>query len=295
VLEDVSFSAPEGAITAVLGLAGAGKTSLLAAIAGLVKSERGAVFQGGADLTRISPRKRDVAFLPPGTVLPEARPLSHGEALHALTTARLARIAGCCLIDEAGMGLDPNAADALADLLRARALEGRVVVLATRSPALALLADHLVLLDSGHILQAGTPASVYAEPQSVAAALLTGPANILQGHIRELRPGGFVWAGGGRYLQTSAPETRRPALGSLVTLCLRPERVGTLADGEVADNMAEADIIDVRAAGPRLDVRMNTPLGPWRMAVPSWRPPLYPVAGQRIRIGWPADAALVLG
>ena len=69
VLEDVAFTAQPGAITAVLGEAGSGKTSLLAAIAGLIKPVRGAVLVGGADVTRMRPSRRGIVMLPPGTAL----------------------------------------------------------------------------------------------------------------------------------------------------------------------------------------------------------------------------------
>ncbi|MDQ3616647.1 MAG: ABC transporter ATP-binding protein [Actinomycetota bacterium] len=52
-LDDVSFSAPEGKITAVLGANGAGKTTLLRTASGLVRPDGGSVLLGGQDLTRI--------------------------------------------------------------------------------------------------------------------------------------------------------------------------------------------------------------------------------------------------
>ncbi len=330
VLEDASFTAPAGAVTMVLGLAGAGKTSLLAAIAGLLPIDRGAVFQGGTELTGLPPRRRDVAFLPPGSALPEARPLqgalrrlagrggadlaearigslglagigptevgllSHGESLLALAAARLVRRASLCLVDEAGMGLDAPSAERFIAVLRQEAAGGCVVLAATRSPAIALQADHLVLLQAGRVIQSGTPASLYAEPSSTAAALLCGPANILQGHVREVRPGGFLWAGGGRFLQTIGPETKRPVLGGPVALCLRPERLALLAEGQDEDNVTDADIVDVRSAGACLQISAQAGLGLLRIAVPSWPRGAVPTPGQRTRIGWKADAALVL-
>lgn len=331
VLEDVSFSMPEGAVTAVLGAAGAGKTTLLAALAGLLPLERGAVFRGSRDITRLPPARRGIAWLEPGTVLPEGRPLqaalrrfavrgattrademlirlglsavsrqpvgllSHGEALAALTAARLIRTADILLVDEAGMGLDAAAAAALCTLLRQEAADGRSVMIATRSAPMALQADHLVLLCGGRVVQAGTPASLYAEPRDDIAAALTGSANIIDGHVRELRPGAFVWARGGRYLHSCEPGLPRPALGSPVTLCLRPERISLLAYGEAADNMADAEILDVRCAGALLEVRMETALGPLSAAVLSWQPSVYPRAGQFTRVGWAAGAGHVVG
>lgn len=329
VLEDVSFSAAAGALTAILGVAGAGKTTLLAAIAGLLPAERGAVFCDSKDVSALPPRRRGIGLLPPGSVLPAARSteaalgrlagrvtsnevpgvlasvaaglartppaqLSHGQGFVALAAARLLQQGPVLLVDEAGMGLDDPARDALITRLRQTAQAGRTVVIATRSPAMALQADHLVLLAEGQVIDAGTPASVYAEPRNAVSAHLTGLANILSGRIRELRPQSFVWAAVGRYLQAAEPDAPRPTLGAEVTLCLRPERIALLAGHETADNMLEGEIVEFTTAGPLLNVRARTALGDLLIAPPSWRPTYYPALGQHIRIAWAPDAAWVL-
>lgn len=51
-LDGVSISVPKGKITAVLGANGAGKTSLLRSVSGLVKSRSGNVVLDGTDITR---------------------------------------------------------------------------------------------------------------------------------------------------------------------------------------------------------------------------------------------------
>ena len=220
--------------------------------------------------------------------------LSHGEAALALTAGRLLPPGRTLLVDEAGMGLDDEARGALLALLRMEAASGRLVLLATRASGLALEADHLVLLAGGQILQAGTPASLYAEPDSVGAARLTGPANILRGTVRELRPGSFVWSAGARYVQSNGPDTLRPTLGSGTTLCLRPERIALLGDDLTADNVTEAGIVDARSAGALLHLSVTASLGPLQVSVPSWGIIPYPAAGQSVRLGWAADAARVL-
>ena len=329
VLEDVSFSAPSGSLTAVLGPAGAGKTTLLAAMAGLLPVERGAVFRDGADVTRAPARRRGIGLLPPGSMLPEASTiqaalrklagrsgagavearlvalgldtlatqpaglLTHGEAMLALTAARAGVAGGVLLVDEAGMGLDEQGRRRLLALLRHEAAS-RLVVLATRYPATALAADQLVLLAGGRVLQTGTPASVYAEPHDAVAALLTGPANILQGTVRELRPGGFVWAAGSRHVQAAGADAPRPALGSPVVLCLRPERLALLNPGERADNELDGMVADMRSAGPLLDLSVTTRLGGLLVAAPSWKLAPYPSPGQPVRLGWATDAAIIL-
>ncbi len=328
-LEDVSFTAQAGAVTAVLGEAGAGKTSLLAAAAGLLKLERGAVLRDGEDVSRVPRRRRKVSLLAPGMALPDAMTvqaalrrvagraagpivddvvgalgleaialaevgtLSHGCALLALTAARVAQAGDVLLVDEAGAGLDAAGAERLLAALRRRAESGCTVLLATRIARVALAADHLVLLSGGRVLQTGTPASLYAEPRDAACARLTGEANLLAGHIRELRPGGFIWSGGGRFLQEAAADAARPTLGSRVSFCLRPERVALLGDGVEADNAQEATVLSVVSAGSQLHVRVGAPVGELLAVVPSWPHPGVS-RGQGVRVGWRADACQVL-
>ena len=50
-LDGVSLAAPEGSITAVLGANGAGKTSLLRTVSGLIKASRGCIRYAGRDIT----------------------------------------------------------------------------------------------------------------------------------------------------------------------------------------------------------------------------------------------------
>ncbi|MFT4305499.1 MAG: energy-coupling factor transporter ATPase [Microbacterium sp.] len=56
VLHDVSLDVPRGAFVAVIGANGAGKTSLLQAIAGVVPPPRGTVRVDGVDVARADPR-----------------------------------------------------------------------------------------------------------------------------------------------------------------------------------------------------------------------------------------------
>jgi branched-chain amino acid transport system ATP-binding protein len=68
-VDGVSLEAPEGTVTAVLGANGAGKTSLLRTITGLVAPRSGRVTVGGADITGMPVEeivRRGVAHVPEG-------------------------------------------------------------------------------------------------------------------------------------------------------------------------------------------------------------------------------------
>ncbi len=69
-VDDVSFRAEPGEPVAVLGRNGAGKSSLLAAIAGLVRPSAGRVLLGGRDITALPAERRARASL---ALVPEGR------------------------------------------------------------------------------------------------------------------------------------------------------------------------------------------------------------------------------
>lgn len=68
-LHDVSFEAPDGSITVVLGANGAGKTTLLRSMTGLVRPRAGRALFDGVDLTKLPVEdvvRHGVAHVPEG-------------------------------------------------------------------------------------------------------------------------------------------------------------------------------------------------------------------------------------
>jgi branched-chain amino acid transport system ATP-binding protein len=58
VVRDVSINVPAGEVTVLLGANGAGKTSLLESISGVIAASSGTISLGGTDITRMSRTKR---------------------------------------------------------------------------------------------------------------------------------------------------------------------------------------------------------------------------------------------
>ena len=116
--------------------------------------------------------------------LADRRPaqLSGGEQQRVGLARALARRAALHLFDEPTAHLDAEVRDVfLADLAARRRDSGAAAVYATHDPGEALgLADRVVLLVGGRVVQVGTPQQVYAEPVDVRAAALTGPVSLLQ-------------------------------------------------------------------------------------------------------------------
>jgi multiple sugar transport system ATP-binding protein len=69
VLESLDLTVPDGEFVVLLGPSGCGKTTALRIIAGLESPTAGKVHIGGRDVTRLSPRERDVAMVFQGYAL----------------------------------------------------------------------------------------------------------------------------------------------------------------------------------------------------------------------------------
>lgn len=111
--------------------------------------------------------------------------LSGGEQQRVALVRALAREPKAILLDEPFSGLDRHlkseVRQSLIDTLRA---SGTAVLIVTHDAEEALMmADDLVLMDKGRILQSGSPQNCYTAPVSVAAARLLGEAEILKATV----------------------------------------------------------------------------------------------------------------
>ncbi|MDQ0509273.1 ABC transporter ATP-binding protein [Ancylobacter amanitiformis] len=97
-VEHLDLALPEGGVLALIGANGAGKSSTLAAISGVVMPARGSVRFGGRDITRLPPEQRSrlgIALVPEGrrvfAALTVAENLTLGGAMHLDRAARAVR------------------------------------------------------------------------------------------------------------------------------------------------------------------------------------------------------------
>ena len=225
-LEDASFAVASGSYGVVLGAAGAGKTTLLEAVAGVRPVERGAVLLDDDDATSLPPEEREVGMVYQQSLLfphldvarnvaygaraeagsvaaavgvteigpllrRDVRTLSGGEAQLVALARALASQPAVLLLDEPFAALDPPRRARLRRRVREwQRGRGLTVLHVTHDVnEAALLADTLVVLDAGRVLQHGAATEVFARPAAPRVAELTGAENVLAGEVRPVEDG----------------------------------------------------------------------------------------------------------
>jgi molybdate transport system permease protein len=204
---------------ALLGPSGAGKTLTLRLLAGLTPAHgEGHVRAGTQPLHELPTERRGIGYVPQHAALMPRRTLwrqvtlaprahaglaawwierlglagledrypdelSSGQQRRVAIARALAVQPQLLLLDEPFTGLDAPVRDRLRrDLRRLQKEHGLNTVIVTHDPEeAALLADEIVVLDGGRVLQAGTRASVFRAPRTPQIAALLGIANTHHG------------------------------------------------------------------------------------------------------------------
>jgi len=231
-LADISFEVPQGAYGIVIGPTGAGKTTLVEAIAGLVAVTHGRMVLGGTELTHAPPDQRRLsivyqhAYLFPHLTVREnvgygspssrvtvemlerfglgevagrnVRVLSGGERQLVAIARALARRPEVLLLDEPFAALDPRRRVTVRRELRTIYFERRFTVLQVTHDfhEAGLLGDIGVLLDRGRVLQVGKPEDLFRRPASPLVADFLGAENVFAGMAQPIRDEAPDWRAG---------------------------------------------------------------------------------------------------
>jgi molybdate/tungstate transport system ATP-binding protein len=232
-LEDISFEVSQGSYGIVIGPTGAGKTTLVEAIAGLVPTTAGRLVLGGTDLTHAPPERRRLslvyqhAYLFPHLTVREnvgygsdsvrvtvemlerfglgevsgrdVRVLSGGERQLVALARALARRPEVLLLDEPFAALDPRRRTVVRRELRTIYFERRFTVLQVTHDfhEAGLLGDVGVVLDRGRMLQVGKPEELFRRPASPVVADFLGAENVFAGTVQPIRDAVPDWVPSG--------------------------------------------------------------------------------------------------
>ena len=262
-IDEVSFSCAEGSFTVLLGPSGAGKTTTLQIIAGILQETSGDVLRDGKNLRQIVPQDRNVsmvfedyALYPTYSVYENiasplrlrrvareevdarvrkmAKLIGIGEHLEKLPSqisggqkqrtalARcLIRDAEIYLLDEPIAHLDAKLRHRIrGELKRVHKDLGKTMIYVTHDYREALaLADSVVILNKGKVVQIGSPDEVFYRPRNVFVATLLGepPMNLVDFDEVKAEQGGQSLRKGGRTMLVrgvpDAPAHGRVRLG----------------------------------------------------------------------------------
>lgn len=152
-----------------------------------------------------------------------ARKLSGGEAQRTSLARAFATNPEIILLDEPFVALDPPARQILSDDLEKVLKEsGITAILTTHDQMDALrLADRMVVMNQGEIVQSGTPSSVHNQPANEFVATFVGVENIFTGIVRESNNGLYSVSVAGEIIEIMGEGSPQES----VVVCIRPEHV----------------------------------------------------------------------
>ncbi len=275
--------APSTRRLAIIGPSGSGKSLALRLIAGLEHNDAGTVTLGALDLAALPPERRQIGYMPQDyglfphmtvaqqlafpvdadatnarywvdhlglATLVGRRPhqLSFGQRQRVALARALTRHSHLLLFDEPFAALDTPRRRRLQQSLRALQREiAAVTVIVTHDPdEAALLADEVLVIEQGRVLQTGSIENVFERPATMRVAELLGVRNIGQGVIRV--PGQLEIADG-FVLETS---DRSLAAGQNVMWRVASRAIALTPDG------AHAGIVDaIELRGGERHVRVD--------------------------------------
>jgi molybdate transport system permease protein len=206
--------------------------------------------------------------------------LSGGQRQRVALARALSREPHLLLLDEPLSALDAPVRSELRRHLRTlqHELAATTVLVTHDAEEAALLADELVILERGHVIQAGPTADVLAHPASAEVARLLGIPNINTGRAA----GDGAVETDGVLIPTAARGLER---GEAVTWCVRPNQIAIEADGALEATVTDAvELPTVREATVQLAPGLT-------LVVHDPDEPLRP--GERCRLTLPRESVLV--
>lgn len=186
--------------------------------------------------------------------------LSGGEQQRVALARALAPEPEIVLLDEAFSGLDAHLRSELRDMaVDELKKSGAAVLVVTHDTEEALfMADELVLMVDGGIIQSGTPSELYLKPNSLSSARLLGEVNIWTGSISN------------GVMDTAFGTAKADHLGDAreATLLVRPE--GLILDEVAPDGTCL--IVEAKPLGATTEIKVQSPSGDcWKARVPTAR------------------------
>ncbi len=172
--------------------------------------------------------------------------LSGGEAQRVALARALIMDPQVLLLDEPLGALDLKIRQQMEiELKRIHVELGATFLYVTHDQGEAMtIADRIVIMNQGHIVQVGTPEEIYTNPNCIFCAGFVGESNILVGEVRELTPRGAVVDLHGIGVQARCGEGLETE--QEVSVLIRPEvlSIDDVSETGQYENMVEGRVTD---------------------------------------------------
>jgi len=225
----------------------------------------------------------------------QARPneLSGGQQQRVALARALVIEPTCLLLDEPLSNLDAALRlEMRGEIRRLCKAAGLTAIYVTHDQKEALsIADRLAVLESGHVLQVGSPREVYQSPASSFVANFIGETTLVEGTVKTAAAGAVEVETASGVFRAAADGFRA---GEKAILSIRPEAVRLHVEGG-GDNVFEATLAGSQYLGEMAQHEVALP-GGVRLKALELRPKAVARDAEKVatRIRVPADEIVVL-
>ena len=225
--------------------------------------------------------------------------LSGGERQRVALARALVKEPKLLLLDEPMAALDRKLReDTRFELVRIQNRVGITFIMVTHDQEEAMTtASRVAVMQSGNIVQVGTPREVYEQPATRFVADFIGAVNLFDGKVAEARDGTVSVVVDGLPTPIQAQGAPLPT-GTAVSLAVRPEKIAlTAAKPDNAANLVQGVVREIAYRGDLSTYRIDLPS---QKSVRATVPNVDRLAGPAVDVGqdawlsWSLSAPVVL-
>jgi putrescine transport system ATP-binding protein len=224
--------------------------------------------------------------------------LSGGQRQRVALARSLVKRPRVLLLDEPLAALDKQLrTETQFELMALQARLGTTFVIVTHDQEEAMTVAHrMAVMDQGRIVQVGTPAEIYEQPNSRYVASFVGDVNLIEGRLTASGPAGSAIDAAG--VKLAMAQRLDAAAGATVWVALRPEKMHIARERPAAaDNCVAGRIAEIAYLGKVsiYQVRLDSGLMMKAEVANLTRLIERPIGwDDRVWLSWTPDAGVVL-